>query len=252
LKEYLETLSPHSMADVNRYARLWELTNTRYLLGAAGFLNVLNTQLDPGKERFRIAQRFDIVAKPGVTHPTGLEDLTATTNADGDLALFEFTGALPRAKLYSNWQVNTNDQAALKTLADPSFDPSQTVLVATTPKDWPATSTNANTGSVEYQSYGPDDIVLKASATTPSILLLNDRYDAHWRVTVDGKPAELLRCNFVMRGVCLPPGEHTLAFRFRMPTGLLYVTLSAISVGVLLALILVVYKLSNTRSAGSQ
>jgi hypothetical protein len=243
LKEYLEALSPHSMADVTRYTRLWELTNTRYLLGAAGFLNVLNTQLDPGKERFRIAQRFDIVAKPGMTHPTGLEDLTAAPSPDGDLALFEFTGTLPRAKLYSNWQVNTNDQAVLKTLADASFDPEQTVFVATQPKDWPATATNANIGTVEFQSYGPDGITLKAKATNLSILLLNDRYDNHWSVTVDGKASELLRCNFIMRGVCLKPGEHTVVFRFRMPTGLLYITLSAIAVGLLLAAILVFHKM---------
>lgn len=245
LKEYLEALSPHSMADVTRYTRLWELTNTRYLLGAAGFLNELNTKLDPGKERFRIAQRFDIVAKPDVTRPTGLEDLTATTNPDGDLALFEFTGALPRAKLYSNWQVNTNDPAVLKILADASFDPAQTVVVATPPKDWPATATNANTGTVDYQSYEPDDITLKAKATNSSILLLNDRYDSHWSVTVDGKAAELLRCNFIMRGVCLTPGEHTVVFRFRMPTRLLYITLSAIAVGLLLAAILVFHKMRS-------
>jgi len=245
LKEYLETFSPHSMADLSCYGRLWELTNTRYLLGAAGFLSVLNTQLDPGKERFRIAQRFDITAKPNVTHPTGLEDLTATTNADGDLALFEFTGALPRVKLYSNWQVDTNDEAALKTLVDPSFDPSQKVLVATPPKDWPAAATNANTGSVEYQSYAPVDFVLKARATAPSILLLNDKYDPNWSVTVDGKPAQLLRCNFIMRGVCLTPGEHNVAFRFRTPIGPLYITLSAIALGLLLTAILVFYGLRS-------
>jgi hypothetical protein len=246
LKEYLDALSPHSMAELPRFRRLWELTNTRYLLGPAGFLNVLNTQLDPGRERFRFAQRFDIVAKEGVTKPTKLEDLTAATNPDGDLALFEFTGALPRAKLYSNWQVNTNDQAALKRLADESFDPAQTVLVATQPKDWPATATNANSGSVEYQSYGPDDIVLKANAASPSILLLNDKYDAHWTVTVDGKAAELLKCNFIMRGVCVPPGEHTVSFRFRVPMGLLYI-LSSFGFGLLLAAILAFHSWRNSK-----
>ena len=39
-------------------ARQWQLTNTRYLLGPAGYLDLLNQQLDPGQHRFRIAQRF--------------------------------------------------------------------------------------------------------------------------------------------------------------------------------------------------
>ena len=44
----------------------WQLTNTRYLLGPAGFLDGMNEQLDPGQHRFRIIERFQIVPKPGV------------------------------------------------------------------------------------------------------------------------------------------------------------------------------------------
>ncbi|MGC9941883.1 MAG: hypothetical protein ABSE48_08605, partial [Verrucomicrobiota bacterium] len=77
LAAYMEALSPQNVGQAPLYTRLWELTNTRYLLGAAGFLNVLNKQLDPGKERFRIAERFDVVAKTNVTQAIGLEDLTA-------------------------------------------------------------------------------------------------------------------------------------------------------------------------------
>ena len=115
-------LSPHGTAEEARFTtRQWELTNTRYLLGAAGFLEAMNQQLDPVQHRFRIAQRFDVMAKPGITQPTQLEELTAVTNENGPYALFEFTGALPRAKLYSNWQVNTNDQAVLNTLGRPEI-----------------------------------------------------------------------------------------------------------------------------------
>jgi hypothetical protein len=235
LKAYLEALSPHSQADAPLMARHWELTNTRYLLGAAGFLDILNQQLDPVQHRFRIAQRFDIIAKPGVTHPTQLEELTATLSPDGDLALFEFNGALPRAMLYANWQVNTNDQAVLKTLADLNFDPAKTVLVSTPQKELPAVATGENSGSVEFQSYSSKHIVFAAQAAAPSVLLLNDRYDANWHVTVDGRPAPLLRCNFLMRGVYLPAGPHTVDFYFSLPSKPLYVTLAAFGVAVLLS-----------------
>jgi hypothetical protein len=234
LKAYSEAFFPHSEAEAQLYARHWQLTNTRYLLGAAGFLNVINQQLDPGQHRFRIAQRFDVVAKPGVIQPTGLEQLTAAPSPDGDLALFEFTGALPRAKLYANWQVNTNDQAVLKTLADLDFDPAKTVLISTPEKDLPAAATNENSGTVDFKSYSPKKIIFDANANTPSVLLLNDKYDPDWRVTVDGKPAELLRCNFIMRGVYLTPGNHTVEFRFSLPSKPLYVTLTAIGAGIIL------------------
>jgi hypothetical protein len=238
LKAYLEALSPRSQAQIALYARHWELTNTRYLLGAAGFLDVLNQLLDPVQHRFRIAQRFDIVNKPGITRPNRFEELTAAASPDGDLALFEFTGALPRAKLYSNWQVNTNDQANLKTLADPNFNPAETVLISTPQKNLPAVATNKNSGTVEFKSYSPKRIVFDANATAPSVLLLNDKYDPNWRVTVDGQPAELLRCNYLMRGVGLPAGPHTVEFDFSLPNKPLYVTLAAMATGVCLCAVL--------------
>jgi hypothetical protein len=52
------------------------------------------------------------------------------------------------------------------------------------------------------------------------VLLLNDRFDARWSVTVDGKPAQLLRCNYLMRGVQVPAGNHTVKFSFQVPLSL--------------------------------
>jgi len=253
LKAYLETFFPRTEAEIPLYARHWELTNTRYLLGAAGFLDVLNRQLDPVQHRFRIAQRFDLVPKPGILRPTQLEELTAIPASDGDLALFEFTGALPRAKLYSNWQVNTNDQSVLKTLGDLNFDPAQTVLVSTPQKDLPAVATNENTGTVEFKSYAPKRLVFAANATAPSVLLLNDKYDPDWKVTVDGQPAGLLRCNFIMRGVYLQPGKHEVVFSFSLSNKPLYVTCSAIVAGILLGgYLLLAERRRNKNLAGAK
>jgi len=51
---------------------------------------------------------------------------------------------------------------------------------------------------------------------------------------VDQKPASVLRCNYIMRGVFVPPGRHTIEFRFRAPLQWLYVSGSAFAFGVLL------------------
>jgi hypothetical protein len=79
-----------------------------------------------------------------------------------------------------------------------------------------------------------------AKTTTPSVLLLNDKFDPYWRVFVDGKPAELLRCNFIMRGVYLTPGQHTVEFQFKLSDSPMYVTLTAIAIGILLCGFLIV------------
>jgi hypothetical protein len=218
-----------------RQGRYWELTGTRYLLGPAGLLDLYNEQFDPGQHRFRIAQRFNVTLKPGVLefHQL-LEELTAVPDNNGNYALFEFTGALPRARLYSRWQTSTNDSLTLQTLTNTSFNVHQSVLVSTPLPAPDMDAINENSGMVEYKRYAPKDIVLDTKADAPTVLLLNDKFDPHWQVTVDGKPAELLRCNFIMRGVYLAPGAHTVEFRFYQPTGPLYVTVLALGIALLL------------------
>ena len=272
LELYESLLLPTSEDRTYLLPRHWQLTNTRYLLGPAGFLDVLNEQLDPAQHRFRIVQRFTIVPKPDVVQATSLEELAAAPTNNGPYALFDFTGALPRARLYSNWQVSTNndatlkqwlagikpylpeesygaltnlnvvDQATLKALTATNFDPWQTVLLAEMPAvpNPSAASTNQNSGTVELIApYAPTDLKFHTQASTPTVLLLNDQYDPNWRVTVDGKPAPLLRANFIMRGVYLTAGEHTVQFQYSLPNRPFYVTLSAMGFGVLLCGLLV-------------
>jgi hypothetical protein len=261
-------LLPRSADKSYLLARRWQLANVRYVLCPASFLESLNQQLDPAQRRFRIAQRFNVAPKPGIEQVTQLEEMTAVPDDNGTYALFEFAGALPRAKLYSNWQLPMNDKAVageltktnlgadgwtllqqtgtndfltLEELASPSFDPRQTVLLAESPAmpNPPVTATNENSGTVEFTSYAPTDIKFHTQAATPTVLLLNDQYDSHWRVTVDGKPAPLLRANFIMRGVYLTQGEHKVEFYFSLPVKPLYVTLSALGVAIILSGVLV-------------
>ena len=242
---------------LHHLTRRWQLTNTRYLLGAAGFLETLNREIDPLQHRFRFAVRFDIVPKPGILNPTGLEELSAAIKPDGQYAVFDFTGALPRAKLYANWTVSTNDQATLTNLASADFDPERTVLVADQsvpnprPRPSEATAGQASTNSVEFTSYAPKRIVLQAKADAPSVLLLNDKFHPDWKVLVDGKPELLLRCNYVMRGVYLPAGAHAVEFRFEPPVNTLYVSLAAVAIGLALCGLLVL-RPPNQRLADAQ
>lgn len=220
--------------------RYWQITNTRYLLGAARDLDVLNGQVSPNQGVFRIVSRFKLVPKAGTEGPVKVANLTAEPHPEGQLALFEYTGSLPRARLYGNWSVETNEQGALDTLASAAFDPQKTVLVSIGTSVAPVSSTNQDGGSVEFESYAPKHIVLKSQAAFASLLLLNDRYDPNWRVQVDGKAETLQRCNYIMRGVFLQPGSHTVEFIYQPPVGFLYVSLAAIGLSIALLAFVVV------------
>jgi hypothetical protein len=231
-----------SLADISFLVlRRWQLSNTRYFIGAADFLGVLNQLMDPAQHRFRIVQRYDLVPKPEFPIPdqSAFEQWTVVTATNGALALFEFTGALPRVKLYPIWQVNTNDIETLAQLASPSFDPEKTVIVAGGILPPASVATNPPADKVEFASYSPKNIVFKAESSAPSVLLLNDHFDPNWKVLVDGKPETVLRCNYIMRGVFLPPGPHTVQFLFQPSVTPLYVSLSAIALGVILCGLLI-------------
>ncbi|MDA7624646.1 YfhO family protein [bacterium] len=209
--------------------RHWELTNTRWLLGGTNDVAFFNQQLDPGKGRFTVATNFAVGLRPDTKNPNapGTEDFTTKFNPAGPYSLIRFDGALPRTKLYSQWQVQTNDAMTLETLAKREFDPHASVIV-NSPVEATSATLGQAAGSVDITSYRPKEIQLNAQPTAESVLLLNDHWSPHWRVTVDGQPAELLRCNSVMRGVRLSPGSHEVVFLFQPPLTWLYVSLASL------------------------
>ena len=209
--------------------RRWELTNTRWILGGTNDVAFFNRQFDPAKGRFTVASNFVVGLRPGTKNPNapGTEDFTTEFNSAGPYSLIRFDGALPRAKLFNQWQVQTNDDTTLETLAKREFDPQATVIV-NAPIAPSTAALGQAAGEVITQSYRPKEIRLTAQATNDSVLLLNDHWSAHWRVTVDGQPSELLRCNYVMRGVRLSPGSHEVVFRFQPPMTWLYVSLASL------------------------
>jgi hypothetical protein len=224
----LKDLAPNT-TNVSPIGRLWQLTNTKYILGMKGFLSVLNQDVDPTNQSFRVKAAFDFTPKHADAS-TRAEDITAVMRPEGAFAVFEFGAALPRAQLYSRWEVVTNDTAAIQKLVDPAFDPRRTVLVSEPMQ--PLTARAGQTdGTVNITGYKPKHVLLQAEAASDSILLLNDKYEPNWRVLVDGKPVPLLRCNYIMRGVYLAPGKHAVEFHFDPPHRTLWVTVGAMFLG---------------------
>jgi hypothetical protein len=222
-------------ADLWPSERLWELTNTKYVLTASVFEPRLNDSADP-RHSFAVKSFLRVMQKPDVTQIEDVGDMTVVPEQSGTYALLEFSNALPRAKLFSNWQVPENGEEALKTLASRQFNPEETVLVAReTPAGQPPANPKADPGTVTITDYEPKDITLQATAAVPAVLLLNERTSPTWRVYVDDKPAELLRCNYLMRGVYLTQGAHHVEFRYQPSLAPLYLSVCAWTFGILTA-----------------
>lgn len=225
-------ITAQGQLDLKSVGRLWQLTSTRFLLGASGIAEQLNAAAVPPGTRVVERLNFSLEPKPGVTQVQAEREAdawTAVATTNGPYAVMEFTGALPRASLYNNWQVLTDNSATLARLNTTDFDPTRQVLLNADP-GLAAPATNAAPGTAKIAAYAPRRVRVVTQATTPSMLLFNDRWDEHWHATVDGRPAPLLRANYIMRGVALPAGEHMVEFRYTPPVPALKFTLAAIVV----------------------
>jgi hypothetical protein len=121
-------------------------------------------------------------------------------------------------------------------LSSAAFDPAKTVLVATNPPFAQAPGDpNADPGTVKITSYKSTDLIMEAEAKTPAVLLLNNRTGDSWNVLVDQKPAPFLRCNDIMQGTFVPLGKHTVEFHYQPSLKLLFVSLTAFGLGIVLA-----------------
>jgi hypothetical protein len=218
----------------------------------------LNQQLDPQKGRFKLAQlpdgrpaTFNLDLKPEIIYTPSSGKLTNSllnreiagpSSADfttkiapnGQLGIIEFTGALPRASLIPSWQVDTNNAETLQILASPTFDPQHTVLVADSLPAPPPPGPSPGTGTVTITDYAPKRMELAADVNAPCVLLLSDRYNPKWKVTVDGTPDRVLRCNSVERGVYLTSGKHDVVFSFSGDYTTFLISLGAAAFGLLL------------------
>jgi hypothetical protein len=233
---YLHNFEIYGTNDLFPAARLWELTGTRYLFLSAGAVPWLNENADPVQRGFHALAWLRLAAKdPGLpVEDSG--DFTVFPDPNGTNAMIEFDHVLPRAKLFAHWETPTNGAATLAILLSHDFIPAQTVLLWTNPA-LPAApgDPKADAGAVEITDYHPKDIKLRAAAKLPAVLLLNERFAPAWSVSVDQQPASLLRCNYIMRGVFLTPGEHTVEFRYHPSLTTLCFSLGGWALGALVA-----------------
>ncbi len=178
----------------NNIVRLWQLTNSRYILGPTQWTEQLTKN-----PAFRKVLSFNMDSRGGII-PADFRG--------GQFTLVEFMGALPRAAVYYNWRkVPANE--TINALTDKKWNPATTLLVTA---DIANSSGHGNPTPVTYIKHKPQRVEIEVEAKESGILLVNDRYDPDWRVFVDGKEKDVLICNAIMRGVKVSAGKHKIVF----------------------------------------
>ncbi|MEZ0539665.1 hypothetical protein [Fibrella arboris] len=109
------------------------------------------------------------------------------------------------------------DMAALKTLSA-----QQTAVVdkrfADQLKGLPASLTPA--GTIQLTAYSPDKLTYQSDSPTEQVAVFSEVYyrgNDDWKAYVDGKEVPHFRADYILRGMRVPAGKHTIEFRFDPP-----------------------------------
>jgi hypothetical protein len=84
-------------------------------------------------------------------------------------------------------------------------------------------------GEARIVDDAPGRVVVEATASRDTFLVLRDSYDPSWRAEVDGRPAPIVPAFGIQRGVALSPGRHVVRFSYRPRDLFVGLTLSVVA-----------------------
>lgn len=123
--------------------------------------------------------------------------------------------AVPRGFFVGDTEVVRQPKRTWKRLRSEDFDPRQTALLPK-PLDAPVTPLDsASTTEVTLEQYTPNEIEWTLQTGAPRLFVTSEvHYPAGWNAYLDGEKVPIRRVDYLLRGVHVPAGQHTLVMRF--------------------------------------
>jgi hypothetical protein len=119
---------------------------------------------------------------------------------------------LPRVFFVNRYEVS-DGLGTLNKIADKSFNPLDIAYLPESIKtkiDPPLLNAEAT-----VVHYGIQDLEVRATATGNNLLFLSEAYyPKGWKAFIDGNETNILKVNYMFRGVVIPKGTHTLTMKF--------------------------------------
>ena len=93
-------------------------------------------------------------------------------------------------------------------------------------------------GTIVLTEYEPNDLKYSYNASSEQLTVFSEIYYADgWEAFIDGKEVPYFRVDYVLRALIVPPGEHSIEFKFHPNS---YYTGNKISFASSLLLIIVI------------
>ena len=192
-----------------------------------------------------------LIVPQGIPSPLPRGVSGRTVETEGAYRLVEIDDAEPRASVVPSWTVVSGERAALDAVLEPEFDPAAVAVLESDPGSTPAV--DGPNGTAAYREASPEDVLIEAEASVPSILVVRNAWDEGWSATLDGRSVPVLRTDGFLQGIALAPGRHDIRLTYREPaigTGLALSGIAWLGFAVALVFVIVRGRFSGRGGAG--
>ncbi len=149
-------------------------------------------------------------------------------------------GALGTAWLVKHIQFVKNADEEMAALNN--FNPKDTAIIQETfKKDIPFLPETDSTANIRLIKNDNDIVTYQFNAGKNQFAVFSEiYYKSGWKALIDGKEAPIVKVNYVLRGLALSPGKHTIEFRFE-PWGYLMGSKLGKIFMIMIAIIVIIY-----------
>ncbi|MCK4956862.1 MAG: YfhO family protein [Candidatus Cloacimonetes bacterium] len=127
------------------------------------------------------------------------------------LTIFKNKTYLPRAWFVDELEVIAPKEEIWKRLNQISFNPANQAIVE---KEISAIA-SPKSSSVELVEFELHNLKFEVETDTTSFLVISETYyPAGWEAFIDGEKTEIFATNYILRGIKVPSGKHTVEMKF--------------------------------------
>ncbi len=170
-----------------------------------------------GYNRIYTSRNIDSVLLPyfNVRYVLSLTDLAKPyvrlVMREGETRVYEYTPGLPRAYLADTIIIAKKPLDALSALFTAGLSLPGVIDAQAPIMNIPLAASE----TVDIIRYQPSEIRLRVITANPRLLVILNRFDARWRVTVDGNVSGAFPVNYLFTGIAVSGGTHDVRLRYR-------------------------------------
>ena len=180
-----------------------------------------------------------LISPQKINHPSlklVKEGKMRSTRGEMPVAVFELENSLPRVWFVREAQSVPYD-TILKKIIQPDFDPRKMAYIS----EQIDISENSMATITQFDRTVHRFTISTESEGNQFLVLSEVYYPLRWKATIDGTPLKTIKVNGIIRGVEVPAGAHTIEFKYDQTSFNIGVTISFISFGFSLLLVVLGY-----------